>query len=212
MPAIYDRSSAPDQSIGARSAAVREGSAWQDETKAEDVEGDAALAADSFEARRKVMSNHRMEACQWLATQDPLGWLVVMRQVFGPLGTVMSAFLKAAGPCWEAYEAARQLSPDGERPERTYRVTMAFEGALNEPSLEQMQELRSDPSAWEVPPHRFRTCSLRTSAAMMLSIGACTLFEMQAVHRRYPFKLFGLLTGGAGASQALAAEIMADKE
>ncbi|CAK0855085.1 unnamed protein product, partial [Prorocentrum cordatum] len=164
--------------------------------------GDGGAQNAAEDDRRKEDSKHRFLGAKWLFNSGPQSRLVLIRQVLGPLVSIMGKYIGKAGLNNDKLVEFRKLQKlsgiDVDVECDVFTVIAASKFVLEDEFFNALKDIMTTESFWAVTPPSYRLHSLRTEAFVMLSQIGCLCHELKTLHGGYPFKMFTLLDGNCG--------------
>ena len=145
-------------------------------------------------------SKDRKVALQWLES-NPFGRMVVLRAALQPIMSFMYDQFRTSSQAFELEQrsslaqALLQGSAGHDVLSRQYMLTIAATGQLEQTLVQRCMEGLKDTQVWSLVPDDDLTASMNNQAMVMMCRPAALIEELLgSVHRKYPFKLFTLLT------------------
>ena len=162
----------------------------EDPESNENLEGSTDFAQINAVYRRKTFD--------WLQGQ-PLDFMYLARLVMEPLRVLMQKQFQTCSEQWELGQrskVARFIMSGGteEQGHRSYMLTLAASGELENQYLAQVQFLLADLPTWQIISDQNRTVEFNHLCFKKLTRGGCLIeANIGLPHRQMPYKVFNLL-------------------
>lgn len=144
-----------------------------------------------------INARHRKLGAQWVMS-EPLGMLIIQRQVMEPLRQLFARIFQVAAEDWELEQRAKVAKKlqtgSAQHTDREYRLAIAAQGTDENRFFEQVGVLFTEALLWKHVPVQCFTFEVRSLTFRLISRSGCLVESLLAgPHRRFPTRLFQLL-------------------